>query len=234
MSSSQKTRVSKLKIGEAMLTKIGKNIPANASATGLDLIVAKRNNPYSTGLTYSVSAPIVASGLRRDALVQKLQNKEYRDAYVRSTLTHGLAHQVRINREYRNLSQAALAQKCGKKTTQVAISRLEDPAYGKFTLNSILNIASALDVAVIVKLVPYSKFVLETGDKTVTGLFAKSFAEENLYAGQAMLTITAEINQQSSPYLSAIFPSAQSEERLFIRQSPQTDQGANYALIKAA
>lgn len=231
MSLSQKTRVSKLTKGDVKLKQIGKNIPVAVSATELDLPAAKNSAPYPR--TFLVSAPIGVSGAQRDGIVEKLKNKEYRDAYVRHTLTHGLAHQIRVNRESRNLTQAELAKKCGKKTNQVTISRLEDPAYGSFTLNSIFNIAAALDVAVVLKLVPYSKFILETADKSEIGLFAKSFTDENLSARQAMLTITLdEINQQHNPYLASSFPQMKSIESHFInKQFLQEKQVSSNAFI---
>lgn len=137
---------------------------------------------------------------KRDALVEKLRNKEYRDAYVHSTVVHGLAHQIRINREQRHFSQAELARKCGGKTTQISISRLEDPAYGTFTFKSILKVASALDVAVVFKLVPYSKFILESADKSVSGLLVKSFSDEDLHTRQAMVTISVKTDSEGGNY----------------------------------
>lgn len=209
MNSNRRMHASKPKKGEIGLAVIEKNIRASASASKVGAFVqhvknhaAKRiENSYPKEGAFFLSATVEVTSGRRNALVGKLQDKEYRDAYVRATITHGLAHQIRINRELRNLSQKSLAEKCGKTTTQVAISRLEDPAYGKFTLNTILKVASALDVAVCVRLVPYSKFLLETADKSVFGLFSKSFSEENLYAKQALITFTmAESEPQTQSY----------------------------------
>lgn len=119
-----------------------------------------------------------------------MQNKEYRDSYVSANLKNGLAHQIRTNRELRNLSQTELAAKCGVKTKQEAISRLEDPAYGNYSINTLLKIAAALDVALLVKFVPFSKFLIETADKTPNGLYAEEFGRENLYLRQAQVTLT--------------------------------------------
>ena len=128
----------------------------------------------------------------RDSIVAKLENKEYRNSYVSSSLKNGLAHQIRVNREARNLSQTELASRCGSKTRQETISRLEDPAYGNYSINTLLKIASAMDVALLVKFVPYSKFLIETADKSISGLYAENFEKENLYLRQAQLTITEE------------------------------------------
>lgn len=137
-----------------------------------------------------VSTPVGVSALSRDSIVAKLNNKDYRTAYVESNIAHGLAHQVRVNRELRGWSQDELADKCGSTTKQATISRLEDPAYGKYSLSTLLKLASAFDVALVVKFVPYSKFLIETSDKSPRGLFARSFSDEDLYLRQATVTLT--------------------------------------------
>jgi len=43
--------------------------------------------------------------------------------------------------------------------SQNNISRLENPDYGKFTLSSLKRIAEALDVALVVRFVPFSQYV---------------------------------------------------------------------------
>lgn len=126
----------------------------------------------------------------RDSIVARLTDINYRTAYIESNIAHGIAHQIRINRELRGWSQDELAKKCGSATKQATISRLEDPAYGNYSLRTLLKLASAFDVALIVKFVPYSKFLIETFDKSPAGLFAKSFSDENLYLRQATMTLT--------------------------------------------
>jgi len=79
-------------------------------------------------------------------------------------------------REKRGWTQAQLANLTGM--TQNGISRLEDENYGNLTVNTILRIAEAFDVALIVKIVPFSKFLQEYKDVTETGLVAESFAED--------------------------------------------------------
>lgn len=241
MNSNRRTHASKPIKGETRLPVIEKNIPASVSARKPDVSVqhvkspaAKMMNLYPEEGVFFVSSAVGVTSVRRNALVGKLQGKEYRDAYLRASITHGLAHQIRINRELRNLSQTSLAEKCGKTTTQVAISRLEDPAYGKFTLNTILKVASALDVAVLVRLVPYSKFLLETADKSVLGLFSKSFSEENLYAKQALVTLTmAENKPQTSSYVS-INPTPKSIGlRIAAKKQELPDSRCGYAIFKS-
>jgi hypothetical protein len=43
--------------------------------------------------------------------------------------------------------------------TQNNISRLEDPDYGKHTISSLKRLADALDVALVVRFVPFSQYI---------------------------------------------------------------------------
>ena len=55
------------------------------------------------------------------------------------------------------MTQSASAQAAGM--TQNNLSRLENPEYGKHNISSLKRIAAALDVAVIVRLVPFSQYI---------------------------------------------------------------------------
>ncbi len=207
----RRTRANKQVNEENMSSITEKNSLASVSARSLAASAQRLKAPaaetefdsYKNITVYSLSNAIGVTNGRRKVLVEKLKDKKYRDSYVRATISHGIAHQVRVNRELRKLSQKALAEKCGSRTTQVAISRLEDPSNEGFTLNTILKVASALDVAVLVRFVPYSKFLLETADKSVNGLFSKSFQDENLQTKQALITLDiSDDTQQATTYIS--------------------------------
>lgn len=108
--------------------------------------------------------------------INKFQEKPYRDAYVASHIRNNVAYQLRTIREQRGWTQEELAQKANK--TQNTISRLEDPEYGKLTIKTLLEIASALDVALLIKFVPFSQFFGEISNLSPEALSAKSFTEE--------------------------------------------------------
>jgi hypothetical protein len=55
---------------------------------------------------------------------------------------------------------------------------MEDPNYGNLTLNNLLKIAAALDVGLLVKLVPFSRLVREFEDLSPEAMSAPSFIEE--------------------------------------------------------
>ena len=82
---------------------------------------------------------------------------EARSRFVESHLNKNLAFQIRIMRDQAKWSQEKLAETVGM--NQNAISRLENPGYGKATLTTLKRIASAFDVALIVRFVPYSQLV---------------------------------------------------------------------------
>jgi len=112
----------------------------------------------------------------KQRLLRKLQGKRYRDAYVGSQVSTGLAYQTREIREQRGLTQEALGARINKR--QNLISRLEDPDYGRYTVKTLLELASAFDVALLVKFVPYSHFLREMEDKHPGALQVPSFEDE--------------------------------------------------------
>lgn len=63
------------------------------------------------------------------------------------------------------LSQVGLAEELGK--PQSVISRLENGRYGNHSLNTLLEIASRFDVALIVTFAPFSELVDRTVGSTV-------------------------------------------------------------------
>jgi transcriptional regulator with XRE-family HTH domain len=117
-------------------------------------------------------------GSFRDKLLAKFQSKKYRDAYVTAEVTTGIAYQIRALREQRHWTQEELGRRLRK--GQNAVSRLEDPDYGRLSVKTLTELANAFDVALLVKLVPFTKFFTEIADKTPQGLEAASFSEELL------------------------------------------------------
>ncbi len=115
----------------------------------------------------------VASRLK---LLAKLKKKAYRDAYVEEHVKTSLPFQIRALREQREWTQTQLAE--ALKTTQTAVSRLENPEYGKLSLNSLYKIASAFDVALLVKFVPFSRLLEEFKDASPQALSAAGFEAE--------------------------------------------------------
>jgi transcriptional regulator with XRE-family HTH domain len=127
---------------------------------------------------------------------------ESRSRFVESHLSKNLALQIRMMREESGWSQEELASKVGM--NQNAISRLENPSYGKATLTTLKRLASAFDVALIVRYVPYTQLVdwVSGTPRWENGLSSKSlcvmsFAKEDSVMGQQQIRQLGEIPNDS-------------------------------------
>ena len=95
---------------------------------------------------------------RKEQLIKELKNKEYRDAFVTAYIDTGIPFQVRALREHSGFTQKALAERTGMK--QERISAIENPNYkNAFTLSTLKRLASAFDIALIVRFAPISQLV---------------------------------------------------------------------------
>lgn len=109
-------------------------------------------------------------------LFDKLRKRAYRRSYVAEHVRRGIAYQVRALRDQREWKQGKLAQELGK--PQSVVSRLEDPSYGKVTVQTLLEVADVFDVALQVRFVPFSSFLLTTRDLTTASMQVPSFEDE--------------------------------------------------------
>ncbi len=110
------------------------------------------------------------------ALVAEMQDKDFRDAYVSEHARRGLATQIRSLRETRGWSQAELGRRTEK--PQSNVSRWEDFEYGKFNLQTLIDVAAAFDVALLVRFVPFGEFVARTDNVSDKAFQVLSFDEE--------------------------------------------------------
>jgi len=106
----------------------------------------------------------------------EFKDREYRDYFVEDNIRNGIAFQIRAIRKRQGLSQQELAVKMDK--AQNVISRLEDPDYGKLTLKTLLSLAKAFDVGLLVKFVSFSELMDSIRDVSEKALAVPSFDEE--------------------------------------------------------
>ncbi len=164
------------------------------------------------------------------AIINRLMKKEFRDAFVRSHLMHGLAHQIREIRIQRGWTQKELAEKLGI-NGQSAVARMEDPSYGKLSIATLIKLSSVFDVALSVRFQSYGMFLMEREDLTSTALSAECFESEMPKIIKSMERVTLYNNTLIKPQIvkDSYQPSIKFPLQItnYKRVSPHTITGAN-------
>lgn len=117
----------------------------------------------------------------REALRKRLMNKKHRDAFVSASVDQTIPFQIRAMRlaKERNWTQKELASRA--KMKQERISVCENPNYGRFSLQTLKQIASAFDVALIVRFAPFSELVEWESNLSPESLEIKNFDKEEYF-----------------------------------------------------
>ena len=164
-----------------------------------------------------------ASSHRFARLVPKLADKAYRNSYVAHQTRQFLARQVRALRGDKSQNEfGALLDK-----PQSVVSRLEDPNYGKWTLQTLFDVAARLDRAVIVRIVDYPTFLRFTSDMTDAAARPEAYeqdAVDSLASAASAETALAESmdrHRSQATVLSQIAPHSQ----------PASEQAASMIMI---
>ena len=131
-------------------------------------------------------------------LLGKLQNRRYRHSYMSEHVRRGIAYQIRALRDQLGWSQGGFARELGK--PQSVVSRLEDPKYGKVTVQTLLEVAGAFDVALQVRFVGYSQFLRDNQDRTSVAMVVPSFTVDAALEQRPLgFNITCS-NENKSPW----------------------------------
>ena len=109
-----------------------------------------------------------------------LVSKEYREALAIEHVNTTLAIQIHKMRENRQWSQSDLANRLGKH--QETISQWENPDYGRYSISTLKELASAFDVALLVRFIPFSELVADMVNLSSVRLCPPSFDEERIGA----------------------------------------------------
>lgn len=108
--------------------------------------------------------------------IRRLTKPSARHAFVEAEAVTAIAHQIRVLRQDRGLSQQQLARKLN--TTQAAVSRLEDPSYGRLSVSTLLSLSHVFDVALQVRFVSTVRLLKETWKVKKEDLEVEPFEEE--------------------------------------------------------
>ena len=133
----------------------------------------------------------------RDRLIKRLKDVTYRHAWVQSHIKNGIAFQIRAMRKAAGWDQKKLAEMAlGNSELQPMISRYENPDYGKYTMKTLLDLAKAFDVGLIVRFAPFSELVEWEEKVANTELALPSFEKDSMLAqGEATVRNMAKIGK---------------------------------------
>jgi transcriptional regulator with XRE-family HTH domain len=113
---------------------------------------------------------------RKENLLTKLCDRDYRHAFVSEEIEVGLPFQLKAMREQEGWTQKQLAERLG--TKQPAIVRLEQPGYGRFTLSTLKQLAEIFDVGLVVKFVPFGWLLDSATDITLADIAPTKFEKD--------------------------------------------------------
>lgn len=104
-------------------------------------------------------------------------SKEHRDAFVASHIKEGLPFQIRALRKQRKWTQKDLGKKA--RFNQSKVSDFENPNYSSdLNLDTVKRLASAFDVALIVRFVSFGDLIGWTSDLVPGSLDVPSFDDD--------------------------------------------------------
>jgi transcriptional regulator with XRE-family HTH domain len=105
-----------------------------------------------------------------------MATKDYRDAYVAAHVSNTVASQVSMLREKEGWTQKQFAKKAGM--SQSRISALEDPNYENYEIGTLKRVASAFDVALTVRFIPFSELAEWSATLSTDRLNVPSYSED--------------------------------------------------------
>jgi transcriptional regulator with XRE-family HTH domain len=176
--------------------------------------------------------PVFAISKISKKLLEKLQRKPYRHTYLAEHVRRGIAYQIRALRDQRKWKQGTFAKYLGK--PQSVVCRLEDPTYGKVTIQTLLEIANVFDVALEVRFLPYSTFICNTRDVSVPAMQVPEFKDDLGLSIRETNPINILVRSASEPSIKiGWLDQANSGKFISIKATPtwrQPDGGTQYVL----
>ncbi len=153
-------------------------------------------------------------------LIQQLSDKEIRDEFVADQVRTRIALMIRALREQedRAWSQAELGTRAGK--PQSVISRLENPDYGNYSLQTLLEVAAAFDLPLLVDIPEWTDWFGRVRGLSKAELQRESFNPDSLLGRNDAV----EVAIASSGNVSRFKPKSESPPGAFYPVGDDTPQ----------
>jgi transcriptional regulator with XRE-family HTH domain len=113
---------------------------------------------------------------KQEQMWENLRDKDFRKQFINEHVNVGIAFQIRSLRNRQQLKQSELAQLMDVK--QPLISSWENPNYGKYSLQTLKDLATAFDVGLLVRFVPFGKLIDWTVDLKPDDIAPANYSEE--------------------------------------------------------
>lgn len=85
------------------------------------------------------------------------KSKRHRELFVESQVKADIPFQIRALRDARGWTQTELGQKI--RVPQTVVSRMENPDSGFLSIKTLLRLASAFDIGLIVRFAPFGELI---------------------------------------------------------------------------
>jgi transcriptional regulator with XRE-family HTH domain len=127
----------------------------------------------------------------KERLLEELRDAAYRRGFTEGHATDTIALQLRMLRKAKKWEQRDVAERLGNPKLQPMISRYENPDYGRYSVSTLLELASVFDVALVVRFAPFSELVEWDWSSDQATLCPASFVND-----QRLSQIAAEIRAE--------------------------------------
>jgi transcriptional regulator with XRE-family HTH domain len=127
----------------------------------------------------------------KERLLEELRSSEYRRGFVEGHAKDTIAFQLRMLRKAKGWEQRDVAEELGNPKLQPMISRYENPDYGRYSITTLLELASVFDVALVVRFAPFSELLKWDWSSDAATLCPSSFEKD-----QELTTIAAQIRNE--------------------------------------
>jgi transcriptional regulator with XRE-family HTH domain len=121
-----------------------------------------------------------------DTLRAEFQDEEYRHSYAEECLNTMIAAQIKVLREQRGMTQAALAKSAGM--LQPRLSVMESADYSNWSINTLKRLARAFDLALSVRFDAFSGVVLDFEEMSKEALSRPSFKDDPVFMSAKVKT----------------------------------------------